>query len=148
MHRSRKLLGVRSSDRYQNQATFLYFPLVTLVFDKTKPTFRKIENNVVLPSEKQTFSVGDHLAMTKNVEYGPEIRTLSSSRKYMSNKTLITVLSPILKRFGSITKKFCCAQKSYLNEQGMSALTFGIHRDYPSVGVIRRGAGFRFMRKT
>ena len=58
MHRSRKLLGVRTSDWYQNKAVFLYFELVTLVFSDTNSLFRNFENGVPVCAKNQTFSVG------------------------------------------------------------------------------------------
>ena len=57
MHRSRKLLGVRSSDWYQNQATFLYFHLVTFVCCVENYSFHTFANGVPVPWKKRTFSV-------------------------------------------------------------------------------------------
>ena len=58
MHRSRKLLRVRTSDWYQNEAVFLYFELVTFVFSDTNSLFRNFENGVPVRAKNQTFSVG------------------------------------------------------------------------------------------
>ena len=68
LDRSRRLLRVRSSDWYQNEAVFLYFHLVSLVFKHKNSTFCHFENHVRFASKKQTFSVGHELIQGENVE--------------------------------------------------------------------------------
>ena len=67
MHRSRRLLGVRSSDWYQNEAVFLYFHLVSLGFKHKNCTFCHFENHVRVASKIQAFSVGHELIRGENV---------------------------------------------------------------------------------
>ena len=68
LDRSRRLLRVRSSDLYQNEAVFLYFHLVLLVFKLKNSTFVKFENSVRLVLKNHTFSVGHEPFHGENVE--------------------------------------------------------------------------------
>ena len=56
-HRSRRLLGVRSSDWYQNEAEVFYFYVLELVFETNTSTFLYFGKYVVENDEKLTFSV-------------------------------------------------------------------------------------------
>ena len=68
IYRSRRLLGAISSEWYQNEAVFLYFHLVLLVFKHKTCTFCNFENNIRVALKKQTFSVGHELIQVENVE--------------------------------------------------------------------------------
>ena len=67
IYRSRRLLGARSSEWYQNEAVFLYFHLVSSVFKHTNSTFCHFENHVRVASKIQAFSVGHELIRGENV---------------------------------------------------------------------------------
>ena len=58
MHRSRRLLGVRSSDLYQNEAEFLYFHVVLAVFKTITSLFWYFGKHGRVRWQKHTFPVG------------------------------------------------------------------------------------------
>ena len=129
LDRSRSLLGVRSSDRYQNHRKKRYFQLVSVVSSSRTFLVAILSKNVLTFSQKQNFhrfmiceNEGGCVEKCGNVVFSS---SWCPSRAALPKIHYFSSCWQLLESNGTIMKVFCSSQAPPLNLAGISSLTGG-----------------------